>query len=256
MKIFSLNVNSFDGTKNRFNTKIKRDDLCLRKDRAKKIAEYIIDKKNEIDIAIFQEVDCLEGMSDFYISIFKQARYKEIDLKNLDKNTKFCNLIVAKSNLEIDIDYIENDFSSIRLNRWLEVVINDRNKNRKVHLLNFHRKDASDVYSILKYFKNRKNENSIVMGDFNAARKEHREIEKKDSYIIYENTEFLNLFNDSGYREKGDKKFTFYTEENKCNGRRIDHCFVSGDISNCCEGYTDKNLNKLTDHLAIVLDIK
>lgn len=127
---------------------------------------------------------------------------------------------------------------------------------RKVHLLDFHRKDASDVYSLLKYFKERKDSTSIVMGDFNATKKEHREIKMKDSYTNYENTEFLNLFEDSGYIEKGDKAFTFYNKENKSDGRRIDHCFVSGDISNYCQCYTDESLYGLTDHLAIVLEIK
>lgn len=117
MKIYSLNVNSFDGTINRFNKEIKRDDICSRKDRAKKIAEYIMDKKNEIDIAIFQEVDCMEGMYDFYISIFKQDGYKEIKAEILDSNTKFCNLIVTKPNQDIKVDFVENNFSTIRLNR-------------------------------------------------------------------------------------------------------------------------------------------
>ncbi|MFG6378308.1 MAG: endonuclease/exonuclease/phosphatase family protein [Lachnospiraceae bacterium] len=256
MRIFSLNLNSFDGTKNRFNTKIKRDDICLRKDRAKKIAEYIMNEKHKIDIAIFQEVDCLEGMCDFYVSIFEQAGYKKIKLEILKKNTKFCNLIVAKSNPDIEVDPVKNDFSIIRLNRWLEVTINDKNATRKVNLLNFHRKDASDVYALLKYFKNRQDRDSIVIGDFNAARNDHRDIQHKDSYIVYENTEFLNLFESLGYNEKGDKKFTFYNKEDKSDGRRIDHCFVSGDISDCCECYTDESLNGLTDHLAIVLDIE
>lgn len=290
MKIFSLNVNRFGKT---VNFKYKQstpmeianwnsDFNCnLRKAIAKDIAKYVTDNRNNIDIALFQEVDYQECFEEF-VSYFVRLGY-QVNIPQgigFDPMIAFTNMIVAKP--DIKIAYQPTQYCNV-IARWQECKINLNDK--EIYILNLHadrniidRKDrdqyrkqqnenARFYYPLQKYIPMRKDEYFVVVGDYNAASNDDRAIKKKetDEVFIF-NTEILNIFKINGFVDIKDKEniYTYYPYKNKQSGRRLDHCFISKNVSKTfnCKGYTDETVNALvypdtgfTDHSAIILEI-
>lgn len=271
MKIFSLNVNRFGKTKNfKYNnsTPIEKADWysdlnCdLRKATARNIANYVIDSKKKIDIALFQEVDYRQESFNEFVSYFVKMGYQVKIPQGIGFTSRvaFTNMIVVKDNIQIV--YEPNQYCDV-LARWQECKINF--KNREISILNLHA-DFRFYDPLQKYIPMRKDDYFIVMGDYNAASNEDRAVKKEeDDEILISNTKIINIFNDNAFVDIKDKKniYTYYPHGR--SGRRLDHCFISKSLKDSfeCIGETDGNVNALlhsdtglTDHSAIILEIK
>lgn len=253
MKIFSLNVNSFDKNRNRYRL---RDNIELRKQTALLIAKFILDKN--YDIVFLQEVDYKDNI-DIFIYYFVRRGYQvklPTDLEN--SRIDFCNMIIAKET--VNINYITNNLRYPSA-RWQEIKVFD-----EIYLLNIHAKDEERFREPLeKYLFQKSNCKSIIMGDLNLAGYDDRQkILKTEEEVVISNSNFLKIFENNGYIDIKDMNnpFTYYLDKN-C-GRRLDHCFVSESLFNKfkCIGYTYDDINKslnpdgLTDHCAIILDLE
>lgn len=273
MKIFSLNVNRFGKT---VNFKYKQstpmeianwnsDFNCnLRKAIAKDIAKYVTDNRNNIDIALFQEVDYQECFEEF-VSYFIRLGY-QVNIPQgigFDPMIAFTNMIVVKP--DIKIAYQPTRYCNV-IARWQECKINLNDK--EIYILNLHADGSTRFCDPLqKYIPMRKDKYFVVIGDYNAASNDDRaeKLKETDKVLIF-NTEVLNIFKNNGFVDIKDKEniYTYYPDKNKQSGRRLDHCFISNNVSEnfSCKGYTDETVNALvypdtgfTDHSAIILEI-
>ena len=254
MKIFSLNVNSFDKNENRYDG--LRDNIEKRKKTALAIAEFIVNE--EYDIAFLQEVDYKDNIEIFIYYFARRGYQVKIPTSLENSKVDFCNMIVARET--VNINYIIND-SQFPSARWQEIKISD-----KIFMLNIHAKDEERFKGPLKnYLSQKNNYASIIMGDFNLAGEQDREnILDSEKEAIVSNDIFLKEFTDCGYIDikDVDRPYTYYPAEER--GRRLDHCFVSESIVKhfTCIGYTCVDINVLlnsskgfTDHCGIILDI-
>lgn len=254
MKIFSLNVNSFDKNGNRYD--LMRDNIEKRKKIALSLAKFIVDE--EYDIAFLQEVDYKDNI-EIFIYYFARRGY-QVKLPTGLENSKidFCNMIVAKE--MVNINYIINN-SKFPSARWQEIKISN-----EIYMLNIHAKDEKRFMEPLSnYLYQKNNHASIIMGDFNLAGNQDRKNSlKSEKDAIVSNDLFLKKFKDCGYIDikDVDKPYTYYLS--KVRGRRLDHCFASKSVANQfeCVGHTCDDINVslnstkgLTDHCGIVLDI-
>lgn len=254
MKIFSLNVNNFDKSKNRYSR--IRDNIEKRKKTALSIAKFIVDE--EYDIAFLQEVDYKDNI-EIFIYYFARRGY-QVKIPTSLENSKidFCNMIVARE--MVNINYIIND-SKFPFARWQEIKISN-----KIYMLNIHAKDEKRFKEPLKNYLSQKNNHaSIIMGDFNLAGERDREnILESEKDTIVSNDIFLKEFEDCGYIDikDVDKPYTYYPGKER--GRRLDHCFVSESVVKqfTCIGHTCDDINislnsskGFTNHCGIILDI-
>jgi len=144
---------------------------------------------------------------------------------------------------------------------------------KNIRLINIHISRTYEIQlklSLIEYLSRLQNKYTIIMGDFNAAKKEQTEV------VISGNDRFLRRIESKGYVELLDEKEkngeAHYTHYVKKEGKKLDHVFVSkafnedfktnieyDDDVNYTVPEEDKSENskeKFTDHSAITVTIE
>lgn len=202
----------------RFHTQLKKE-----------IIELIIDKqirglircleKYSIDIMACQEVNY--SFRDRYIYELEKAGYELLYNKVQYNKTVFTvvGFIIKK---ELKDELLENgNFEGIK---WTNKYYQIQFKNHDLSFVTVHvnTKDRKTCMSVIDSIGDAKN--TVLIGDFNAASKNHRGMPSK-AEVIAENTDFLNFIFRKKYYEIGEStNYTYITSNCK---NKIDHIFIS-----------------------------
>ncbi|MBX4268450.1 endonuclease/exonuclease/phosphatase family protein [Clostridium estertheticum] len=154
---------------------------------------------------------------------------------------------------------------------WAEIVYTYKGK--EIRLVNIHIpvKENHLIFrlTLLEYLKELKEEYTIVLGDFNAA-KNNDTVNSNES-----NQNFLKAIEDLGYKElrsEEEKEIGHYTHFEKNGGRKLDHIFVSSSFEEkkCTVSFIDDvNFDReqietkskyeyeyFTDHSGIIVEVQ
>lgn len=242
-------------------------------ERARKQCKWL-EKRSE-DVFILTETKVSQGCSyieDFFI----QYGY---DLFSMNSSLNFSVsfpksrtgdlgvMIVSKHQIIKSSNYFTDD--SIFYSRQLESVISINDKIMSVVGLYVPSRDRSVekiqrkktfVNNIEKFMEDSQNASRVIMGDLNILDRNH--IPQYSSFFDWEYN-FYDKIIDEGYidvykycnREKQEYSWVGRTN----NGYRYDYGFVSSDLKNSilsCRYIHDTRKNGLTDHSAIVIELK
>lgn len=149
--------------------------------------------------------------------------------------------------------------------RWLEIEVTLGEE--VISILGIHatnnRGRKSYKNALEQYARNKKNDYSIIIGDFNADINEDRAKLNENSV---ENGQFLDSIKTSGFTDiwrinnRREKIYSWYYNNDINDGRRLDYAFVSTQLNACfyCDvEYKNAqciNGNHLSDHSAVILD--
>lgn len=267
LNILSLNINNFGGSDieqqtNNWNSKEK---ISERLKRAIDIWAYIMESNAQI--VVIQEFDNRGAVGKKFSKMLRISGFSLIGEKITGSIVK----IAIRENIYKRCYFNQKNKELKAYAKWTEIEVELKNKNNlKIIGIHVPLADAEKRKQFKKELKNLKDtsNNTIVIGDFNAATNSDREkLKQDDDIILKENKELLKTMEDVfvdvwRYNNRDTKEFTWYNKYDD-TGRRLDYAFVSCDLINkySCEVNYDHDVNLsinnigITDHSAINLKV-
>lgn len=229
--------------------------MRIQKSLKEQLVQSIIDKqidgligclnKYQIDIMACQEIN--HKYRDDYKNRLDVAGYKLL-YNEKEYSTRVYTTVGFIVNKECNIDVEGNSiFNGVgQTNKYYEIKFTKYNLSLvTVHINPKERETCLDVIDSVNEETangNNTNRNIILLGDFNAAGKEHREKFAKQN-VMEENEKFLKKISEKGYIEIGDaKNYTYITANFK---NKIDHIYFSHDLNK----YLEDKRTSITEHL-------
>lgn len=224
-------------------------------------------KNKNVDIVVLQEFQM--QYADIYLPTLEKIGFKYIVYsRNIENNIARNGVLVAskeiiqKDNQEYPIseEYDRRNFINVKIADYEILGIHVDSDYIKSSRSN-HKKWLDDFTK-----KNVKNK-TIVIGDFNAAKKEDRAKKDINTKILEENSLLIDNILDKGFRdawiEKNNRssiEYTWYYRADLQDGRRLDYCFISNEIKLVNFEYihttnTTENKKGFSDHSAMILEI-
>lgn len=278
LKTIALNINNFAGKKTKpvcsdpdYQKKISEynlnDNIVKRKIRAKEIANWLIHQHGDANLIVLSEFENGTIIGDAFEEAIKDDFYV-LKPKHTTKNVGSWSIVVVLVSKRVSREAYTQKTSPVALipwARWLEVEVTLGEK--IISILGIHasnnRGRDSFKSALEHYARNKKNDHSIIIGDFNAAINEDR---AKPSKASVENGLFLDSIKTSGFTDtwrinnKREKIFSWYYNCDMSDGRRLDYAFVSRQVNDCfhCDvAYKNAqciNGSHLSDHSAVILE--
>jgi len=267
LKILSLNLNNFGGLdieQQTFNWN-SEEKILERLKRAIDIWSYIIE--SNAHIVVLQEFDNGDVVGNKFSKMLRISGFILIGEKITGSIVK----IAIRENIYKRYYFNHKNKELKAYAKWTEIEVELKNENNLkiigIHVPLADTEKRKQFKKELKKLKDTSN-NTIVIGDFNAATNKDRAILKNENdKTILENKKLLDLMSDyfiDVWRHKNPnaKEYTWYFRNEK-NGRRLDYAFVSRDLTNkySCDVNYDHDVNLIindkgiTDHSAIILNL-
>lgn len=215
--------------------------------------QYIDLYKKELEALGFNYFEYCSSLKD-YIARNGVLIASKIEIERINKNENWRNNI-----------YDRRDFIEIEIKQFQMSVL-------VVHV-------PASGYNLegrRRYFKNKivefgsvhKNKKSIIIGDFNAATNNDRAKDCENYDALQENQKLIQDICNEGYkdawREKNplpNKEYTWFNDNNKLDGRRLDYAFISREIElefskHLHDVNTTLDRDGVSDHSAILIELK
>ena len=217
--------------------------------RIKEISQFCSENRDS-DVLVITEFRNNKN-KDLIIKVLDNFGYSRVF--TTDAESKINSVLVACKN-ENKVEVFDE------LKEHKQRVIKVKNSNFSIYACYFPQQKLKKIVFdfLLKEIKNNPNENIIIAGDFNTGK--HYLDEKGASFYC---AEYLDKLEDAGmidawrFINKDKREYSWYS--NAGNGFRIDHFYVSNNLTNkikdCCYNHKYRE-NKFSDHSSMTLIFK
>ena len=217
--------------------------------RIKEISQFCSENRDS-DVLVITEFRNNKN-KDLIINVLDNYGYSRVF--TTDAESKINSVLVACKN-ENKVEVFDE------LKEHKQRVIKVKNSNFSIYACYFPQQKLKKIVFdfLLKEIKNNPNENIIIAGDFNTGK--HYLDEKGASFYC---AEYLNKLEAAGmldawrFINKDKREYSWYS--NAGNGFRIDHFYVSNNLSNYikdCYYNHQYRENKFSDHSSMTLDLE